>query len=325
MCAPIIYGGEVIGMVHADNMNTLRAFDSWELRLLGIICNQAALVLNNARLFKEKLAVIEDLKKANEKILLWNFKLDGTVQKRTEELRKKNEEVLSLSKQKDKLLGMAAHDLRNPLTAIMGYLELMRTSLSSDINREELKADLEKTSNVARHMHALLNDLLDVSKIEAGKISLNLDLVDVEEIIQSNARLHKRIAEQKGITLDASFPESIEKMWLDPLRISQVLNNLISNAIKFSQKGDSITITAKKAGNYLEVSVADTGQGISPGEMDCLFQAFQQTSTKATGGEAGIGLGLAIAKKVVELHGGKIRVDSTKGIGSKFSFVIPLN
>jgi signal transduction histidine kinase len=324
ICSPIIYGGDVIGVIHGDNVHSLQAFSTWDLRLLGIISNQAAAILKNAQLFREKLSVIGELEKAKGEILRWNEELEKKVDERTEELRLKNDEVLALSRQKDQLLGMAAHDLRNPLSAIMGHLELIDMTLSSIPGTEMVQEDLTVICDASRQMYSLLNDLLDVSKIEAGKIDLNLRLTNMDEIIRSCSQIYQRLAECKGISLATHIPRPLGTLWLDPLRIAQVLNNLVSNALKFSSQGDAITITAKKTADFVEISVADTGPGIPAEEVDRLFRAYHQTSTQSTGGETGTGLGLAIAKKLINLHGGDIRAESAAGVGSKFSFTLPI-
>ncbi len=238
-------------------------------------------------------------------------------------VRKLQQELRALSELKDEFLGIAAHDLRTPLTIINGWCDILINNMLGQLSGEQREA-AENIHDQAQMMLSLINDLLDISKIESGKLDLTLESRDIKETLKCHGKVHSILAQNKGISIVIDAPDDLPKIWIDAEKIDQVLNNLVSNAIKFSRSGAQITISARPVDNTLEVSVADTGQGIAPEELDRLFQRFSQTSTRATGGEQGSGLGLAIAKKIVEMHSGSIWVESEQGVGSRFTFSLPI-
>ncbi len=240
------------------------------------------------------------------------------------ELAHKNRELKKLNDQKDQFLGIAAHDLRNPLGNISMTSEVLVGGTEGQLDEEmrELLSVIQSSSNF---MLALVNDLLDISAIESGKLNLNLETIDLVPLVQHNVSLNKSLAEQKQIRLvfrrddDAAY-----KMRVDPAKIEQVLNNLITNAIKFSYPESVIEVAMQTKGPDVLILVKDTGQGIPTHEIDNIFEPFKRTSVKSTAGEKSTGLGLAIVRKIVAGHQGEIRVDSEVGQGTTFSFTLPL-
>ncbi len=316
----------VLGVVHVDKTTANQPFKEQDLQLLALICDHAASILVNAQLFAELRAANAELRAAKEEILRWNLELEQKVEERTREIARKSEEILRLNEQKDELLGMVAHDLRTPITAILGFMDVIVQHIDAGAEIGRIREDVEIVQRIATEMSDLLNDLLDVSKIEAGKITIQRELRSLRPLIEECYATYRFLAEPKGLALKLEIPDGdeIPPVRHDPRRISQILNNLLSNAVKFSRAGDTITLSANRVGNWIVVSVTDTGQGIAPEEIHKIFQRFEQTSTAPTSGERGTGLGLAIAKKLVELHGGKIWVESKPGVGSKFAFSLPL-
>lgn len=238
----------------------------------------------------------------------------------------KVEELQNLNEQKNRFLGMAAHDLRNPLATIRGLSEFL---LEDDSNKEELSEEdskefLQIINSTSHEMLHLVNDLLDVSQIESGKFDLCIDQSDISELIKKRAVLLRIMAAKKKITLDI-HTESVLVCQMDKERIAQVIDNLISNAIKFSPKKTTVRIETAADGAMAKVTVQDQGPGINENERHKLFGEFQKLSARPTGGEKSSGLGLAIAKKIVEAHKGEIGVENTNGKGSTFYFTIPLN
>jgi signal transduction histidine kinase len=297
MCVPLGFKNENYGAIYVDSLKQQSTFVREDLHLLGMIGNQASVILRNIQLY--------------EQLQAWNKELERKVDERTADL--------------NELLGMAAHDLRTPLTVIHGYAQMLVMAAEQGMFETERGLDdLRAIERTALDMTNLLNDLLDAQKIEAGKIKIAPEKTDIRELIRDAYNLNSLWAQTKKINLRHDVSKDLEPVRLDRKRISQVLNNLVSNAIKFSREGDTITIEAHRDGTELEVSVKDTGQGISPDDLSRLFQKFEQGGTKATKGEKGTGLGLAIAKKLVELHGGRISVTSKLGSGSRFAFTIPL-
>ena len=235
------------------------------------------------------------------------------------ELRERAIELRQLNELKNKFLAIAAHDLRNPLSAIRGMSEMI---MLLQLN-EEKKNDLVNTINQAcDHMLTLLNDLLDVSVIESGKFELRREPGNLAELVESRIRLMAVNAEPKGIRLTTEIGP-VPQVTFDAERMIQVVDNLLSNAVKFSRGGTTVHTRVGTVDGAVEISVRDQGPGIPAAELDRLFTAFGKLSAQATGGEKSTGLGLAIVKRIVEAHAGKITVQSEVGAGSTFTVTVP--
>ena len=239
------------------------------------------------------------------------------------ELAKKNAALAELNEQKNRLLGMAAHDLRNPLGVIMSYAKFLDRIAGAKLDAKELQfvAQIGKSSEF---MLRLLEDLLDVSQIESGKLNLALAPVDLAALVDNNVALNRVLAGAKQIDIALEMPAGLPPVQADATKIEQVLNNLVSNAVKYSHPGTMVRVSVVEADGEIVVAVRDQGQGIPEAELSRLFQPFSKTSVKSTAGEKSTGLGLAITRKIVEGHGGRIRVASRVGEGSTFSFSLPL-
>jgi signal transduction histidine kinase/pSer/pThr/pTyr-binding forkhead associated (FHA) protein len=314
---PLIHRERVLGVIHLDKRDARRPFDEEDVHVLVIISTQAAGAIANAELFTQ-------IQAAKAEIERWNRELERKVEERTVEIQNQAERIAELAKQKDELLGMVAHDLRTPLTGLLGFAEIALQGIERDMEPARVKEDLEVIRATAVEMNDLLTDLLDVSKIESGKVTITPMLTDLYDLVTDSCRRYRLWAETKQIKFQTRLAEDIPNVRLDPRRIQQVLNNLVSNACKFSSGGDTITLSIVRNQGDLEFAVTDTGQGISNEDIARLFARFEQGSSRPTKGERGTGLGLAIAKKIVELHGGQIWVESKKGVGSRFVFTLPL-
>ncbi len=264
------------------------------------------LILSNRRLMCE-------LQESNEM-------LEAHVEQRTIELSEANEKLRLMGEQKDKFLGMIAHDLRGPLGNLQLCLDLLRDRENSSENREMY---CEIIDEISSKMLCLVNDLLDIRAIEAGQLVLENDAVDIQAFIQRICRLNMRSGAQKGITLVPELASNVTTACFDPKRIEQVLDNLIGNAFKFSHAGTTVRLSVKQEENLLFFSIIDQGQGIKAEDSLQLFNAFQKTSTKPTAGEQSSGLGLSICKRIVDLHNGRIEVSSQYGIGTTFTVTLP--
>lgn len=238
------------------------------------------------------------------------------------ELARKNAELERLNQQKNHFLGIAAHDLRNPLSAILAYSEFLLADLSDQLDEEQVEF-LNVIHSSSQFMSQLINDLLDVAKIESGKLDLDLEPTDLGDLIATNVNLNRRMARDKEIKLRLDL-EDVPTVLVDPAKIEQVLNNLISNAIKYSPAGTVVDIRLSRQDDHLRLSVQDRGQGIPSEEMDKLFKPFSRTSVQTTGGETSTGLGLVIVKKIIDGHGGEIDVESQVGEGTTFHVRLPL-
>jgi signal transduction histidine kinase len=279
----------------------------WDPAELDTIVEQA---FEHYDLIQHNRRLMQDLRRSNEI-------LEERVRERTAELEAANRELMALNRQKDEFLGIAAHDLRSPLASIMGLMGMM---IESPQIRED--ADLHEMFRMAQGMGEqmidLLNNYLDVTKIARGKLRIRPEPVAVEAFVREVIRLNRLQAEKRAIRLTERLEAGMPAAVFDPGSLRQVLNNLVGNALKFSEPGSTLTLTAGRKGDLLEMAVCDQGPGIPAGEVDRLFELFA-----TSGGAKGHGLGLAICKKIVEAHGGGIGVESEVGRGSRFYFTIP--
>lgn len=229
--------------------------------------------------------------------------------------------LIELNQLKNKFLGMAAHDLRNPLISIRGFSEMLLSEAIGPVTNEqkEFLSNINKTSS---DMLVLLNNLLDVSVIESGRLDLDLHPGSLRTILEERIHLLQVQASLKKIKIHLSGRD-ISDIHFDAKRIGQVIDNLISNAVKFSPPGSSVFVTLVEKDNTAQIAVKDEGPGITPDDRKKLFGTFQKLTARPTCGESSTGLGLAIAKKIVEAHRGKISVVSEPGTGSTFIFTIP--
>ena len=233
------------------------------------------------------------------------------------------QQLLELNELKNKFLGMAAHDLRNPLSTIKGYLELFLTNALGELtaDQRDVLNDMIETSD---HMLELINDLLDVTAIETGNLQLNRQPTDLNDLLHAAQASLRVLAHAKSIEFKLDLPTSSPILQIDQARIKQVLANLITNAVKYSFSRTIVLLSVKIFEKEVWISVKDQGQGIPVVEMKKLFKDFSRTSVKPTAGEKSVGLGLAITRRIVEAHGGIIWVDSEIGKGSTFTFSIPI-
>jgi signal transduction histidine kinase len=249
--------------------------------------------------------------------------LNNELNNLTRELQKKNIQLDQLNNLKNQFLGMAAHDLRNPISSIMMFSQFVLESDDYTIS-DELRKILEVINTSSEFMLKLLEELLDVVKIESGKLQLNFEKVQPETFLKKNIEINALLGSKKEIKLVLNIPQPLPEIAIDPIKIEQVLNNLISNAIKYSNKNTTVTINAFSTGHYLLISVQDEGQGIPENELEKVFVPFSKISVRGTAGEKSTGLGLSIVKRIVTGHLGRIWVESEVGKGTAFYFTLPL-
>ncbi len=258
--------------------------------LLQTFATQSALAIQNARLFRE--------------------------------LEEKGRELEIVSKHKSEFLANMSHELRTPLNAILGYTELILDNIYGDVS-EKIREVLERLEINGRHLLNLINDVLDLAKIEAGRLSLSLSEYSMAEVVQTVFTSIEALAAEKKLELKIIVPNDLTTGKGDEQRLAQVLLNLLGNAIKFTEQGEvSVEMTVSNE-KYL-VSVSDTGPGLSEAEQKKIFEEFQQADSSSTREKGGTGLGLSIAKRIIEMHGGRIWVESTLGKGSTFRFTLPV-
>ncbi len=251
-----------------------------------------------------------------------NAQLEQRVSERTAELEEANERLQALVAQKNAFLGMAAHDLRTPLTVIQGFTDLL---VHPRVTPEETGEFVDIIRETLGQMLNLLDDILDITAIESGKLTLRPQELRLDQFVRRIIKLNRYVGTQKNIKLVAEIEPELPPLTVDPQRIEQVLNNLIGNAFKFSHPDTTVTVRVRRVDGSVEFSVADQGQGIPADEIDKVFGEFQRVSTKPTADEHSTGLGLSICKRIVGLHEGEIGVESTVGVGSRFYFTLPIH
>jgi signal transduction histidine kinase len=238
-----------------------------------------------------------------------------------DDLKEANENLKQLDKSKSEFLNIVSHELKTPLTAIIAHLDVL-DDLKKNLTPQELSS-FEAIRRNTDQLRILISNILEISRIESGKFELAVTKVNLKEMINSIVEELKILAKQKNIELKSEVG-SIPLIEGDDTRIHEIINNLVSNATKFTEKGE-IKIKAEKKGKFIEVSVSDTGIGIPPDKMKNLFQKFYQVDPSIGRRYGGTGLGLSITKKMVEMHHGTISVSSTLGKGSTFKFTLPVN
>jgi signal transduction histidine kinase len=238
------------------------------------------------------------------------------------ELEQKSRELEAASRHKSEFLANMSHELRTPLNAVLGYAELIQDGIYGEVPAK-MGDVLERIQQNGRHLLGLINAVLDLSKIEAGQLTLSPADYSVRELALGVISATEALAAEKQLALEVDVPADLPQGFGDERRLTQVLLNLVGNAIKFTEAG-SIRIRARVENGSFLVAVSDTGVGIAPDDRDRVFEEFQQVDSSSTRRTGGTGLGLAIAKRIVELHGGRIWVESTPGQGSTFAFTLPL-
>jgi signal transduction histidine kinase len=238
------------------------------------------------------------------------------------EIEEKGRELEIANKHKSEFLANMSHELRTPLNAILGYTELILDNIYGDVP-EKIQEVLERLEKNGRHLLGLINDVLDLSKIEAGRLTLSLDEYSMGEVVQTVFTSVEALAAEKKLELKVKVPKDLMTGKGDEQRIAQVLLNLLGNAIKFTEEGE-VRVEATVSNKTFLVSVSDTGPGLSEADQKKIFEEFHQADGSSTRKKGGTGLGLSISKKIVEMHGGRIWVESTPGEGSTFRFTLPV-
>ena len=238
------------------------------------------------------------------------------------EVELKGRELAVASEHKSQFLANMSHELRTPLNAVLGYAEMLADGLYGELPGKATDV-LERIQYNGKHLLGLINDVLDISKIEAGQLNLALEDYSVESVVQSVVSATDSLAKAKGIELRAEIAPQLPLGRGDERRLTQVLLNLVSNAIKFTDTG-GVDVCVKLHGDEFAISVTDTGPGIAEADRSKIFDEFQQVDNSSTRKKGGTGLGLSISRRLVDLHGGRIDLDSTLGVGSTFSIVVPV-
>jgi signal transduction histidine kinase len=289
LAVPLLREDRLLGAL-AVSRSSMGGFAPEVIELLKTFATQSALAIQNARLFRE--------------------------------IEVKSRLLETASQHKSEFLANMSHELRTPLNAIIGFSEVLSERMFGEINEKQAEyiGDILQSG---QHLLSLINDILDLSKIEAGRMELELSEFDLPAAIDNTLTLVRERATRRGIALERSLDERLGTIQADERKVKQVLLNLLSNALKFTPEGGKIRVRAALTDGVADISVADTGVGIAPADQETVFEEFRQVGTASKKVE-GTGLGLAISRKFVELHGGKIGVTSEVGKGSTFSFTLPI-
>jgi signal transduction histidine kinase len=247
--------------------------------------------------------------------------LATNVNRMNDELRRLYRELEETSQHKSEFLASMSHELRTPLNAIIGFSQVLREEMFGELNEKQAEY-LEDILTSGNHLLSLINDVLDLSKVEAGQLELEVAPFSLQEALERGVVMVRERAADDGVDLAVALNPDVDVVEGDERRIRQVIFNLLSNAVKFTPAGGAVDVTTDRVDGEVQVSVADTGPGLAPDEHERIFAEFQQTDAGIEQGE-GTGLGLALSKRLVELHGGRIWVDSELGKGSTFVFTLP--
>jgi signal transduction histidine kinase len=241
-----------------------------------------------------------------------------------EELARKNRELTHLDELKSDFMATMSHELRTPLTSIIGYSDMLLSGMTGELN-EKQSVFVDSILKGGEALLSLINDILDLTKIEAGRLELNPESVDLRAALLGVLPVVKPRAQDKRIRISTFLPTDLPLVLADPAKFNQILLNLLTNGIKYTHDNGNVSVEARTAGEVVEIWVNDTGIGMAKEDQDRVFQRFTQIDSSATRTQGGTGLGLAIVKELVELHGGTIRVQSKLGKGSSFIFTMPIS
>ena len=247
--------------------------------------------------------------------------LEEKVTQRTSELQAANQELARANKLKSEFLANVSHELRTPLSAIIGFSQILLDGIDGPINDDQ-QQDILQVNRSGQSLLVLINQILDLSKIEAGKMELSLERVDLPELVTSVLESISPLAQEKGLRIDTRFAPGLPAVEADAARLKQIFINLLSNAVKFTERGH-IEVIAQPSGRMVRIAVKDTGIGISADAQKIIFEEFVQGDGSSTRRHGGTGLGLSIVRKLVEMHGGAVTVISEPGLGSTFTFTVP--
>ena len=289
LLVPIKIEQEVIGILRLGSSEG-GCFNENHVRLTELVAERSAMIVYNARLY--------------EKVIATNLELER------------------LNKIKTEFVSMVSHELRTPLTAIKGFVNIVFTGSAGPINDQQ-KRFLAIADNSIDRLSLIISDILDISRIESGQMKIDLKPISVDKILQDCYETHSSGTEAKKISLELNFDKKIPQVIADGSRVKQVIDNLVSNAIKFTPENGKIRIDVEDLGDFVLFSIVDSGIGINKDDHENVFDMFYQTDSYLTRKVGGSGLGLSISKSIIEMHGGKIWVESESGQGSIFRFLLP--
>lgn len=302
LSVPILIRDQLFGRLSLQTTTTRRTFTDAEIHLLERIADQAAIALYNAQSYE---------------------RLEKLVKERTQELEQEKFFSEAANRAKSEFLSNMSHELRTPLTSVLGFSAILIEQIFGPLNAKQ-KQYIELISTSGEHLLELINDLLDLSKIEVGQEELLLETIVVEEIADTSMSMIQERAKNYGLQLSLIIAADVTTCVADKRRLKQILVNLLSNAVKFTESG-SVTLRVNQPADEIKFSVIDTGIGIAQADQATLFQPFHQLDSSLNRKYEGTGLGLALSRKLAQLHGGDITIESELEQGSCFTLHLPLD
>jgi len=298
LCIPLVAKGQAIGVLNINRIDRDRSFTAADARVLSVFGEHAALAIQR----------VEEYRALDTRASL---------------LEEANRRLVEVSRMKEIFLYTVSHELKTPLTCIIAYAEFLRQDENS-IEPEQRKTFSRILYDQAHRLLELVNDIMDLSRLEGGAVKLNLTPSNLNDIVDSSVQTLETLAVRKGIRLTQELATDMPMLTVDASKLRQVIVNLLNNAIKFTEAGGTINVLTRSAGEQLVVEVTDTGIGIAARDLTRVFDLFARTDVAINRNYEGLGLGLHLVKRLVELHGGRVWVESTPGKGSRFSFSLPL-
>jgi signal transduction histidine kinase len=308
LTVPIVAKDEAVGFIFMGNISGYGKLTEGDTELLSVLASQIGTAIENSKLYTELFNSRQDLERR--------------VKERTAELAKLNEELKKLNKMKSDFVSAVSHELRTPLTSIKGYASILMTGKLGEVTPVQ-KQRLEKIDKHSNNLVRLVNNMLDIARIESGKIQMVIKEASLKEMIDSAIDIVTPQAKEKNISIALNIKTKSDKIKADSGQIERVFVNLLSNAVKFTPEKGKITVSSKDKEGYVEFGVEDTGIGISEEDAKKVFEEFFRADNAMEQKIQGTGLGLSLVRKIVEAHKGKIWVQSKLGKGTKFSFTVP--
>lgn len=299
---------QVYGFIFAGNESSYNTVTESDVELLSILASQISQSLENARLY--------------EQVWRSHHELELKVKERTKELAEANEELIHSNKMKSEFVSAVSHELRTPLTSIKGYASILSQEKLGPIP-EAVKERLERINKHTNSLTELIDGLLDISRIESGKIEMKMEELKIRGLIDTVFDVVRPQAKEKDIEIKVDIPAEVTQLWADKGQIERVLLNLLNNAIKFTSEGGKVIIRAMEKDGYVQIDVSDTGIGIAETDLKKIFTEFYRADNPINQKIKGTGLGLSLTRRIIEANKGKIWVTSKLGKGSTFSFTLP--
>lgn len=320
---PLIVKGKVLGVLEVFNRSAVKRDDEW-YDFFGSLAGQAAIAVDNAQLFSASQRELTERRRAEEELLKLNAELEERVEDRTTDLKRLNLELERAVRVKDEFLANMSHELRTPLNAIIGLSESLAEKTVGELNEKQAKY-VSVIAESGQHLLELINDILDLAKIEAGQVRLDRNKVNVSAVCQSGLRMIHQLAHRKNQEVSFEMDDGLDLIRADERRLKQMLVNLLSNAVKFTPEGGrlGLEVRGNRRANIVQFTVWDTGIGIEAEDLERLFRPFVQLDSELSRTTTGTGLGLALVAQMARLHGGSVSVESQPGKGSRFTITLP--